>query len=329
MSQGEFNMQSFQYSDAHVLLFDQNRAVRKQTRSILSNLGFQTILEYQELQDVPSALCLQRVDLAILAVDAMDCGVLKLVERIRRQRSGPDPFIPILLTTWDRKLETLRSVVDSGADDVLLHPFSTNQMGERIGSLVRSRKPYVVTETYLGPDRRTVTASRAGPSPIIVPNALQARVQGLREMAPSAERIEETLADLRRLKLYNSARGIWHMANCLKEAGVDLALPDQCDRQLTKMDKSIRAFAKMLASGDSSTMRSLCRSLSSVVRKQLGHPPDERNLELLEKTALALRVAARLEYDETDAAHETNEAMCEEASEIGNAKTDLIRAVMG
>ncbi|MBC8241740.1 MAG: hypothetical protein H8E30_14875, partial [Alphaproteobacteria bacterium] len=95
MSQGEFNMQNIQYSDAHVLLFDQNRAVRKQTRSILSNLGFQTILEYQELSDVPSALCLQRVELAILTVNAMDCGVLKLVDRIRRQRCGPDPFIPI------------------------------------------------------------------------------------------------------------------------------------------------------------------------------------------------------------------------------------------
>lgn len=329
MSQGEFNMQNIQYSDAHVLLFDQNRAVRKQTRSILSNLGFQTILEYQELSDVPSALCLQRVELAILTVNAMDCGVLKLVDRIRRQRCGPDPFIPILLTTWDRKLETLRPVVDSGADDVLLHPFSTNQMGERIGSLVRSRKPYVVTETYLGPDRRAATDLRPGASPIIVPNALQARVQGLREMAPSAARIEETLADLRRLKLYNSARGIWHMANCLKEAEMDPALPDQCDHQLTKMDKSIRAFGKMLTSGDSPTMRSLCRSLLSVVRKQLGHPPDAKKLELLEQTALALRVASRLEYDETDAAHETNEAMSEEASKVGDAKNDLIRAVMG
>ncbi len=323
-------MHDMQFADAAVLLFDPKLAVRKQTRSILNFLGFKTFLEFQELADVRGALRNQRVELVILAVDAVDSGVLALVDDIRRKRCGMDPFMPILLTAWDAKLSALRPVVESGADDVLLHPFSTTQLGERIETLVRYRKPFVVTEEYLGPDRRTTEALRAGPPPIIVPNALQARVLGQAELGPTEARIEEAFADLRRLKLRNLARRIWYMANCLREAQLDPTLPDRYDSELRILATSIQVYRKTLVTADSADLKSLCDSLAGVVMKQIrtGRPV-KRGIELLEQSALALRVASKLECDQNDTREIVNEAIGEEVAKIGNVEADLIRAVMG
>lgn len=321
-------METKQYSEATVLLYDPRRAVRKQTRTVLHTLGFKTFLEFQELEAARSALSSQRVELVILSVDSTDFGVLRLVDDVRRQRCGTDPFVPILLTAWDCKLNTLRPVVESGADDVLLHPFSTAQMSERIETLVRHRKPFVVTEEYFGPDRRTNAALREGPPPIIVPNALKALVEGERDAGPSAMKIEETFSNLRRLKLRNMARSIWYEANCLKESLQDPSLPARYDDELTKLRNSIRAYRKTLIRDDSADLRSLCESLAAVVDKQLGRAPREKSLELLEQSALALRVASKLESDGNDNS-DAIEAIGSEVAKASNVEPDLIRAVMG
>lgn len=322
-------MENAQYAEANVLLFDQKRAVRVQTRSILNTLGFKKFIEFHDLMEARGALSNQRLDLIILSIETTDCGVLQLVDDIRRQRCGLDPFIPILLTAWDCELNVLQPVVESGADDVLLHPFSTAQMGERVDILVRNRKPFVVTEDYLGPDRRTNAEIGKGPPPIIVPNALQARVQGVAEAGPTAARIEETLSELRLLKLRNMARHIWHLANSLKQAGQDPSLPERFDRELAKLGKSIRLYRKALTDGDAADLHSLSKSLLGVVSKQLGRLPSERGLALLEQSSLALRVASRLEHDRNVTCEAASAAISQEISKVSEVQEDLIRAVLG
>ncbi len=45
-------------------------------------------------------------------------------------------------------------MVNSGADDLLLRPFSTTLLGQRIEAHVERRKGFVITTEYVGPDRR-------------------------------------------------------------------------------------------------------------------------------------------------------------------------------
>jgi len=50
---------------------------------------------------------------------------------------------------------------------------------------------------------------------------------------------------------------------------------------------------------------------------------------LLEQSALVLRVASKLAYDENETAQEANDAIGGDVSKIGNVEVDLIRSVMG
>lgn len=325
-------MQSPNYHDATVLLFDRKGAVLRQTMSVLTALGFKHILDFQDLAMARQALDNHRADLVILAIESADSGklddggVLKLVDDIRKRRCGIDPFMPILLTTWDASLRSVRAVVDSGSDDMLLHPFSISQMGQRIEVLAKARKPFVVTEDYFGPDRRSSADLKADPSSIVVPNALQARISENKDAAPNAARIEEAFAGLQRLKLRNIARRIWYLANRLKESLGDPSLPLRYEDELTLIRNSVRKYHKTLVQGDDPDLPRLCEDVAKALARLFGMPPDEDGIGLLERNALALRVASKLEFEQGDSAEVIRG---EESARLDSTDDGLIQAVMG
>ena len=318
-------MQNSQYADATVLLFDRQQAVRKQTRSVLNALGFKSFLEFSELESARFALSNQHVEIVILALEAEDCGVLRLIQDIRGRRHGLDPFVPILLTTWDAKMKVLKPVIGTGADDILLYPFSTNQMGQRIDVLASHRKPFVISEDYFGPDRRCASDLRNDPTSIVVPNSLQARAQGRRDLAPNTARIETAMAELRRLKLRNVARRIWFLADNLKAALPDPSLPDRYESELVNLQKSLRSYGKTLMPGDPADLSTLSESLSGVLTGLFGKPADTKGLFLLEQSALALRVASKLDHEDSSA----GDAISDAVAQTTGLNADMVCAVLG
>ena len=50
---------------------------------------------------------------------------------------------------------------------------------------------------------------------------------------------------------------------------------------------------------------------------------------MLEQSALVLRVASKLAYDENETDQEASDAIGRDAANIGNVEVDLIRSVMG
>ena len=59
-------------------------------------------------------------------------------------------------------------MVESGPDDLILRPFSTNVLASRIEAHARRRKNFVATIDYIGPDRRDVS-DRANNTELIEP----------------------------------------------------------------------------------------------------------------------------------------------------------------
>jgi len=318
-------MENEPYVNSTVLIYDAKLYVRKQSRSILNILGFWKIEECETINQVRHALVGRRFDLAIFAVQDKNDGVSNLISDIRRFRCGDDPFLPIILTGWDARLRLVRSIVDSGADDFLAAPYSTTNLGDRINALVNNRKPFIVTDAYFGPDRRTeeVRASDAGT--VVVPNALRARVEGRPELGPRSEVIGEALAQLRKVKVRNIARRIWAIADILYKGYDDPSLPDWIDAELQQILRSARAFHDAISPRELAQLGSLCDSVVQVVNRIRQERPSEKDLELLEQSALALRVASQLGGDSSVAASEISSAV----AGVGGKNADLVRAVIG
>lgn len=318
-------MEKEPFVNSTVLLFDTKLHVRKQTRSILNIVGFWKIEECEAIDDVRLALANRRFDLAIFAVLDRDDGVSELVSDVRRFRCGDDPFLPIILSSWDARLGLVRSIIDAGADDFLAHPFSTTDLSDRINALVTNRKPFIVTEEYFGPDRRTTEARGNDAGSVAVPNALLARVEGNPELGPSADFIEASLSQLRRVKMRNIARRMWAIADVLYKAYGDPSLSDWIERELLQILKSGRKLQEAIPPREVAQLGGLCDTVIQAANRLRVGRPSETDLELLEKSALALRVASQLGGDSADAATEISDAL----AGIRGKHQDLIKSVIG
>ena len=171
-------MSETDYSRASVLLFDPVHANLRTTRYTLHEIGFKRITYVSSAGEFDKLLTDTAPDLIVADSSAPDQDIFGRVRALRRSELGSNPFSVILLTTWIRDGQHIRRAIECGADDVIVRPFSTMFAQERIRSLVRVRKDFIVTSDYVGPDRRQDAQRNSDAPPLSVPNLLQARVEG-------------------------------------------------------------------------------------------------------------------------------------------------------
>jgi hypothetical protein len=96
---------------------------------------------------------------------------------LRQGGSGENPFIVIIVTAWEKSTGLINRVVNSGADDLLLRPFSTALLGQRIEAHIDRRKGFVITTDYVGPDRRRDPSRASNTGIFDPPNSLKMKAR--------------------------------------------------------------------------------------------------------------------------------------------------------
>lgn len=165
------------YARASVLLFDPVHVNQRTTRYALHEIGFRQFECVSSMKDFKTALTDMAPALIVAESSGADTDVFNTVRAVRRSELGSNPFSVILLTTWSRDTSHIRRAIECGADDVIVRPFSTMFAEERVRTLIKNRKDFIVTSDYIGPDRRKDSERSSDAAPIAVPNFLQATVE--------------------------------------------------------------------------------------------------------------------------------------------------------
>lgn len=185
---------------ARVVVYDPVTQNMRATRYGLYEAGFREIECFSELSE--ARLRIEELPLDLLVLDADETGaVFDLIREVRRGDLGENPFSVVFLTSWRRSPELVETALQSGADDIIVRPFSTSFITRRVQSAAQNRKKFVVTGDYLGPDRRNDSTREADPSIRLFdpPNTLQIAVTGdAGALEANAAEIEACKAQVRR-----------------------------------------------------------------------------------------------------------------------------------
>lgn len=168
-------MRNIDYRRASVLLFDPVGVNLRNTRYALHEIGFREISCLSSISEFKRRLEDTSPDLIMAELVNNENEMLRAVKSVRAGELGRNPFVVFVLTSWVRDGLMVKQAINSGVDDVFIRPFSTAFAEERIRTLVRARKPFVVTSDYIGPDRRKDCEREGGTTqPIDAPNTLKA-----------------------------------------------------------------------------------------------------------------------------------------------------------
>lgn len=166
-------------NEVRILYGDPGQGTRRLYRQALATAGYSQLREFDSLSGFADLLAVAQPDLVFMDVAMPGGDVPALVSDLRHSRLGVNPYLPVVLTTWDTGQSLVRKIIDAGADDLLVKPISTRALLERIEIVGLHRKPFVVTSDYIGPDRRKEEARRDSSVPLIeVPNPIRAKLTG-------------------------------------------------------------------------------------------------------------------------------------------------------
>jgi DNA-binding response OmpR family regulator len=161
----------WQFDKVRAVLAVPDCGLRSAVRQSITNHGLTVCREANGLDEVCDELRGGDLDLLITVPEMAGADVGAVIQRMRHNRLGENPFVVVMTLIENPNPELVRRVVDAGVDDVLLMPMAPAQVVGRLNNFVYGRKPFIVTHDYIGPERRSSerdggVASMAVPNPI-------------------------------------------------------------------------------------------------------------------------------------------------------------------
>jgi DNA-binding response OmpR family regulator len=292
-------MDDLKLSDIRLVLADPRHLVRNSLRMALNDAGFVN----QNIRDGGDASVIAEAmsegfgpDIVICDNDVRDGDLVRLINAIRHGEVGSNPFVSIIAISWKATETRVNEILGTGADLIVAAPFSPQQVLDRIRSLVHSRKQFVVTTDYIGPDRRDGLNRSMGTHanlPLIdAPNSLRDKALG--EWNASVYRAQVTAA-LSTVNDYKMVRHAQQLAALAEQVAMEYAARGgEIDRQ--RLDRLVVSAADLIVRSSSAGLPHV-GELAEAVRTVLGEirRPDAgsrtKQVELLRQLAYAVRQA--------------------------------------
>lgn len=294
-------MVAMDYNSVRTLLVDQNHTVRQLVSSALWSVGIRDVIACKNVDEIGGILDTQQrdIDLVIMSIDGDQDAALDTVRKIRGAQLGVNPFLVIMAHTWNPSVGVTQPTLDSGTDDLIAAPLSAQILIDRIGNLVTNRKKFVVTMSYVGPERRISSRPGADELPAIgVPNTLRCKAVNDQSASADGGAID------RALRAVHTHR-VFRVVTLLSSE--TLKLEDMAERypEYPISSRKLRQIAVLAAMAkkqiDSKKLVQLSRigdSMNRVIENILDNKrPTRRDLEILRLHGQAV-AASILERDE-------------------------------
>ncbi len=277
------------YDTAEALIYDPVSANRMATRSALYALGFRKIETVSTVRGFGDYLRKRPPDIALCEMQNSDGDLCALIQSVRQGMEGHNPFIVIIATAWEKNAAMIAQVVDSGADDLLLRPFSTSLLQSRLETHIQRRKGFVVTTNYIGPDRRRDSSRPSNVEMFEPPNSLRMKAKDRLTTDEIALRLEYELQIARDVlnseKLRRDAFQV-----CIQWRLLQDQMPGHVryDEQLAQIAELTRSIAKRCRDSDAEQAAGWCDSIEAAVEGLQFGVDRNASMHLLGHAALSL-----------------------------------------
>ncbi len=289
------SFKSDEYQNVRLAIGDSHREVRLTLISQFNTFGFKNILHTDNLRDLENAVIKDGLDV-IIADEALDPKFPDFIKKIRNQKIGTNPFIIAIATIQDISSQKVRNLTDSGIDDVVMKPLSVAKLIKRLEIIARSRKPFVVTTDYTGPDRRKDSSPRKGSQVIPhvdAPNPLVYLKEKKVDKFNLSLAISDAAQTINEQKMERHAFQITFLVNKIlplyKAGEAETVETDDIERIIT-VASDISHRLKKTRFKDAASLCTSMVDLAKDIRRSHLNPP-AKDLELLPILAQAIQLA--------------------------------------
>ncbi len=166
------------YSTVQILLAVDNPVVRRGLNDAFQHAGFNRCTESLDQVTFQNAIDESSFDLIIMNPEIGGFFLAPMIAEMRADRIRHHPFPIVIMLLAESQKGYIGKVIDCGPDAIFLLPVAPGSLLDRIDSFAAHRKPFVVTQDYIGPDRRKEARPGTEQIPLLeVPNPVRARTR--------------------------------------------------------------------------------------------------------------------------------------------------------
>jgi len=298
-------MSKLSFDSVDVLIYDPVSSNRTATRAAMYSLGFRKTETVSTLEAFLEACQKSPPDIALCEAQGQAEELCALIQQMRQGGAGYNPFIVIIVTAWEKNTALINRVVSSGADDLLLRPFSTALLGQRIEAHVDRRKGFVITTEYVGPDRRRDTSRANNVEMFDPPNSLKMKAKDRLPNEEIARRLDLELKTAReKLTKEKLRRDSFQVAILWRLLQDQPLLPAKPPADLLKLQGLVKSIEERAKDSQFAPAMEWCQSLLASAEGLAAGVDRNASMHLLGHAALSLH---QVFYPEKTAADQISE----------------------
>jgi|GEM_PF-3087955 len=237
-------------------------------RSTILGSGIRRLTVVTSPEMLRSAICETEFDMIVLEASKQVEGICDQISDIRQGLLGENPYVVINVASWLSSNDAIRTFINAGTDDITVMPTSVDAVVARLDHIIETRKKFVATLKYLGPDRRA--PDRAKNSELCafkVPNGLRYKATGYISTRVYMQKIRRTDRIAKEHRLRRTALQFHEIVSAME--GFVKENPDGSvsKKQLSEMMDLVHHIAENLATDPSSEIPELVSSLQNVMKE--------------------------------------------------------------
>jgi len=146
--------QAERWQALQILVIDDNKFQRSLLVTQLANYGIRRITECSD--GVEGLKRLQQIsfDVVLLDFEMTPLNGAEFVRLVRRDATIHNPEVPIIMISGYSDVTHVREARDSGINEFLSKPVAAKTLFKRIEHTMLHPRPFIRTETYIGPAPR-------------------------------------------------------------------------------------------------------------------------------------------------------------------------------
>jgi two-component system chemotaxis response regulator CheY len=146
-------------NNLRVLIVDPSTHMRQLLRSMLQSEGAEAIYASNNAVAGFDAYCSDEYNIVFTDFEMEPMSGLSFVDLIRKSPKSPNPYVPIIMLSFDSYEQRVKRARDHGITEFIAKPFSIDIVLERLKAVFEKPRPFIRTNSYFGPDRRRVFLS--------------------------------------------------------------------------------------------------------------------------------------------------------------------------
>ncbi|MCR4377909.1 MAG: response regulator [Rhodospirillales bacterium] len=255
-----------QFENIRVVLAEPDPDLLKTFTQCLQQHGFRSILSTGNFSQMVNVVSEGNVDLLIANTSLAGGDLNEYVTELRHSRHGINPFLLVITLLNSPSRDAVQAAIDSGTDHILAKPFPQSALIDSVRQLTHTRKRFVVTTDYIGPDRRSGHRPGTLAIPQIdVPNALRQRMTGQMSEGVLRHHVDVAKGRINEQKVIRHAFQIgWLLERLLPEIHVT-SKSDEFKAHMQRLGSVAEDMSLRIKSTRYAHVASMCMTLKSMV----------------------------------------------------------------